>query len=71
MTEEMAKRYSAKNKIEYVEVKKEEPKKEQGKAEANPETKAEIYNYLKAKGIDLKNIQFYKLDELKEMMGSV
>ena len=71
MTEEMAKRYLAKNKIEYVEVKKEEPKKEQGKAEANPETKAEIYNYLKAKGIDLKNIQFYKLDELKEMMGSV
>lgn len=71
MTEEMAKRYLAKNKIEYVELKKEELKKEQGKAEANPETKAEIYDYLKAKGIELKNIQSYRLDQLKEMAGIV
>ena len=67
-TEEIARRLVNKGKVRILEdVKPEEKKEEDGK----PETKAEIYDYLKSKGFELKNIQTYKLDELKEMMGSV
>ena len=65
-TEEIARRLVNKGKVRVLEDVK--PEEEE---DSKPETKAEIYDYLKAKGIDLKNIQSYKLDELKEMMGSV
>ena len=65
-TEEIARRLVNKGKVRILEdVKPEEKKEEDGK----PETKAEIYELLKSKGIELKNIQSYKLDELKEMAG--
>ena len=69
MTEQMARIMASKGKIDYIkdDIKPPTPPK----VEPPKETKTDIYEFLKNEGVELKNIQAYKLDELKEMAEKI